>query len=44
LSRRWTAEILVPGEIEARTAAVRRVDGINPDETTWQLLVELGGR
>jgi LDH2 family malate/lactate/ureidoglycolate dehydrogenase len=36
-------EVLVPGEIEARTAAARRVDGINLDETTWRQLVELGG-
>jgi LDH2 family malate/lactate/ureidoglycolate dehydrogenase len=36
------AEVLVPGEIEARTGAVRRAEGITIDETTWQQLVSLG--
>lgn len=36
-------EVLVPGEIETRTAAVRRTEGIHVDETTWQQLISLGG-
>jgi len=36
-------EVLVPGEIEAKTGAVRRAEGITIDETTWQQLMTLGG-
>jgi LDH2 family malate/lactate/ureidoglycolate dehydrogenase len=38
------AEVLVPGEIEAKTGAVRRAEGITIDETTWQQLVALGNK
>lgn len=34
-------EILVPGELEARTAEQRRRDGIPVDERTWSELLEL---
>src|SRR5262245_9497370 len=34
-----TAEILMPGEIEERTRAQRRAQGIDLDETTWGQIV-----
>jgi LDH2 family malate/lactate/ureidoglycolate dehydrogenase len=36
-------EVLVPGEIEARTAEIRRAQGVTIDETTWQQLMALSG-
>jgi LDH2 family malate/lactate/ureidoglycolate dehydrogenase len=33
-------EILVPGELEARTEAKRGQDGIDLDDTTWGQLME----
>ncbi|WP_158542877.1 Ldh family oxidoreductase [Phytoactinopolyspora halophila] len=37
-------EILYPGEVEARTAARRRDQGIDIDDPTWQRLVDVARR
>ena len=36
------AEVLVPGDPEARTRAIRRRDGIPIEEDVWQMVVEAG--
>ena len=35
------SEVLYPGELEARTEATRRKDGIFVEEETWEQITEL---
>ena len=35
-------EVLAPGEIERRTAAARRADGIDIEDATWNQFRALG--